>query len=139
MKKDDEVKLPPRGKIEWNLNTIVTLVGFAGGLIAWGATLGTFSADMKSLETKLGTYINERSVSDSRVDEWRKGVDGETRKIDNLSYRVTVVEQNAAQANQSLQELKAVVNGQAADIKVMRVILEQMREAQFQKRAPVGN
>lgn len=35
---------PPAFKWEWNLNTIVVIVGFATGLIAWGGTLAQLKA-----------------------------------------------------------------------------------------------
>ncbi len=138
MNKHEDTVMPPKGKIEWNLNTIVTLVGFAGGLVAWGITLGTFSSEMRAYETRFNTYVNDQRVVASRNEERMRAVESDTKKTDNLAYRVTVVEQNAANTSQAIVELKSIVNSQSTDIKVMREILEQFRETQGFRRRTAG-
>ncbi|MGF7008114.1 hypothetical protein [Aminobacter sp. BE322] len=140
--------LPPKGKIEWNLNTIITLIGFGAGLAAWGTTWGSFTADVRAMDQKFTAWatahegghkdsLAAQKENDGRVDARLGNVENEARKIDNLAYRITVVEQSQATTSQALKELKDAVNGQAADIKVMREILEQMRETQgLQRRLP---
>lgn len=46
------------------------------------------------------------------------------RKYENLAYRITVQEQGSQTLARSVEELKAAVNSQSGDIRVMREILQ---------------
>lgn len=127
--------LPEKGRIEWNLNTIVMLVGFLAGFIAWGATWGTFSTRVELNDKRFDDWTvrheslhRERQAAsvaaDARTDQKISQLDTETRKIENLGYRVTVVEQAGINTSKSIERLQETVNQQSTDIRVMREIIE---------------
>ncbi len=127
--------LPEKGRIEWNLNTIVMLVGFLAGFIAWGATWGTFSTRVELNDKRFEDWTirheglhRERQAqaasNDARTDQRLTQLDIETRKIENLGYRVTVAEQAGITTSKSIERLQETVNQQSTDIRVMREIIE---------------
>lgn len=124
---------PPKMKYEVNLNTIALLltlvvsVGggfyFAGqqtkrldGLDTWverhDQLQATRSADMAAKFADANARITSNQV--------------EARKIDNLAYRTTVLEQGAANTQKSLGDLKEQLGSLSADIRVVREILQRM-------------
>jgi hypothetical protein len=48
------------------------------------------------------------------------------RQYDNLAYRITVQEQGSQTLARSVEELKAAVNSQSADLRVIREILTRL-------------
>lgn len=105
----------PQAKNEVNVNTIIQIVGFlvviAGMGVQWGQT-----------RTDVDVLNREQAVHSSQI----SALQVETSKIENLTYRITVQEQGSASLARSVDELKAAVNGQGADIKVMREILTRL-------------
>ena len=70
----------------------------------------------------------ERSVmvlnADTRLDQRILTLEGESRKIENLAYRMTVAEQSNLNTSKSIERLTDTVNNQSTDIRVMREIIE---------------
>lgn len=55
------------------------------------------------------------------------------RKIDNLTYRVTVTEQSNANITTAIKELQALMSQQAGDLKVMKEILQRVEGGQLRR------
>lgn len=135
------MQLPRKGKLEWNLNTILnllTLVGmFAGGVYIWANTTRDIEDLMKwrlshdeyHKERLAETRAREASFNERLRAEEVRGNDVD-RKIDNLTYRVTVGEQSAVTISTSIRDLQAGQNKQSSDIQVMKEILQRMEAAQ---------
>jgi hypothetical protein len=143
---NDDMQLPRKGKLEWNLNTILnllTLVGMlAGGVYIWANTTRDIEDLMKwrlshedyHKERLAETRAREASVNERLRAEEVRGNDVD-RKIDNLTYRVTVAEQSAVSITSSIKDLQTGFNKQASDIQVVKEILQRM-EANQQGRPP---
>jgi len=138
------MQLPKRDlDFRWNLNTIIQLVTLAvmliGGVAVWVNTRRDVEeliiwkdqheqvhkerlAEVKMIEAAYNERIRAGEVRDNDFD----------RKLDNLSYRVTVTEQSAVSITSSLKELQQVVNKQAGDLQVVREILQRMEAQQKQ-------
>lgn len=113
----------PTVKYEVNLNTILLLVGFAGVTIGWGVIWGNTTSRISALETQVSERNTQQATATATQNVRIDAMDAELRKYDNLAYRVTVQEQGAASLAKSVEELKAAVNSQGADVRVIREIL----------------
>lgn len=129
------MRLPAKGKIEWNLNTVIALCGFAGLFVAWGIAWGEQSTTNKNQDEKIekidrkfteqiSTGSAERKQTDARFDERIRGVETEVRKIDNITYRITVQEQSTATLAKSVEDIKNSITTLASDVRVVREILQ---------------
>lgn len=115
----------PRFRFELNLNTIVVIVGFASGFVAWGYTL----ADIQS-----GRIENKQKIDDisARVSTNEMAL----RRIDLQDLRITNVEKAAADATSTMRSLETTLNGLASDVKVTKEILQRIEAAQKAKYSP---
>lgn len=156
---------PSIGHFEINLNTVIILVGFLVGAVTWGVTWGKQVRDSEAIRSELQTEVKRiddrsalrRSETDTlwrdhmayhkdraqeaaqrsgQVETRLDNLEAETRKIDNLEYRMTVAEQSQVTLVQAVKELQTLVNGQAADIKVMREILQRLDQNFPARRSP---
>lgn len=109
----------PAWKWEWNLNTLVILLGFAGGLIAWGATWERVSANQD---------IHTQSLE--RLDKRVTAVEVSIRQLDNHELRLTSVEKQGAEAATSMRAVENTLNTLSADTRVMREILQRIEASQ---------
>ncbi|WP_377297792.1 hypothetical protein [Rhizobium sp. SGZ-381] len=136
------MQLPKRAaKLEWDLNTAISLITLGsmcvGGLTLWinnnrdVADLAAWRdghealhkerlAEVKGIEASFNERLKAGEVRDNDFD----------RKLDNLTYRVTVAEQSAVSITSSIKDLQAGQNKQAADIQVVKEILQRMEAAQ---------
>lgn len=130
------------------INGMLLILGFAATLISFGSYKSDLEksissnskdiADIVAKQSNLWTQhaelhkerqaeikASEASTAERlRVSETRANeVD---RKIDNLTYRVTVAEQSTANITSSIRELQGLVNKQAGDLQVVREILQRM-------------
>ena len=105
----------PRAKNEVNVNTVITIVGFLVTIAGGGAAWGTAQAN-------IATLTNSQSALDVRV----TAAEGVTSRLVNLEYRVTVAEQANTNLARAVDELRAAVAHQSADIKVVREIVTRM-------------
>jgi len=92
----------------WNLNTFVSVGGFAVTLVAIAVSYGQFVERSKNVET--------------RVD----ALEVQVRKIDTMDYRLTAAEAFGVTASRSLEEMRAAISQQSGDIRVMREILQRL-------------
>lgn len=136
------------------INGVLLVIGFAATFITVGSyktdlekTLSANTKDIAALEARQADLwlkhaelhkerlaevkANDASTNERfRISEQRANeVD---RKIDNLTYRVTVAEQSTANITSSIRELQGLVNKTAGDLQVVREILQRM-EARVKK------
>jgi chromosome segregation ATPase len=136
------MQLPKRSaKLEWNLNTLIQLATL-GGMIVGGVVIWVDKSrdidDIQGWVARHEQYHKERmadlKAGEASVNERLRAVDQKTndadRKIDNLTYRITVAEQSAATITSSIKELQELVNKQAGDLQVVREILQRMEAQQ---------
>jgi hypothetical protein len=109
----------PTWKWEWNLNTLVILLGFGGGLIAWGATWERVNANQ-------GAHAQALDRLDKRV----TAVEATIRQIDTHELRISSVEKQAAEAATSMRAVESTLNALAADMRVTREILQRIEASQ---------
>lgn len=115
MAEEKDMLKAPKVRNEINVNTLVNVIGFlvviAGMGASWGQVTGRLD-EHDRVVTRHGAQI--------------ENLRGEVGKIENLTYRVTVTEQAQSELARSVEELKALVNGQAADLRVIREILSRV-------------
>ena len=116
----------PTWKWEWNLNTLVVLVGFASGFVAWGWTLN---------ELQSGRTTNAANID--RLDARLSALEVQSRRIDNHELRIANVEKQATDAATAMRAVEATLNALTTDVKVVREILQRL-EAGQNGRAPPG-
>lgn len=102
----------PKAKYEVNVNTVIQVVTFLVMIAGGGAVWGQMGQRMDQTEAR-------QTAQGVRIDQLAE----RAQQLDNLAYRVTVQEQSQTQLSRSVEELKALVNGQGTDIRVIREIL----------------
>ena len=112
---------PPAWKWEWNLNTLVILMGFAAGIAAWGATWN---------EIKSRTTNNSASID--RLDKRLTAVEVSIRTLDTQELRLTAVEKQASDASVSMRSLETTLNSLGTDIRVVKEILQRLENGRSQ-------
>lgn len=112
------MELPRRAqKLEWNLNTIIQLITLAGMIIG-----------MVTIWVNKGRDIEDLQKWRVGIEERLKPIDTEVRKLDNITYRVTVLEQTNATITSGMKDLQTLINQQSGDLKVMREILQRLED-----------
>ncbi|MCF1481647.1 MULTISPECIES: hypothetical protein [Rhizobium/Agrobacterium group] len=126
---DEPAEKPPKYNINtWiNLTTLVSII--AGGGYAWAQT----NSDIDELKRWRVAVEGRLGNADGKIEERFKVNEVELRKLDNLSYRVTVAEQSATSISQAIKELQITASGQSGDLRVMREILQRIEAAQKQR------
>ncbi|MDW9668050.1 hypothetical protein [Sinorhizobium meliloti] len=109
----------PKWRFEYNLNTLVILFGFAGGLVAWGATWERVNANQDSLANSI-----------DRLDKRLTAAEVSLRQIDNHELRISAVEKQAAEAATSMKAVENTLNSLSIDTRVMREILQRIEASQ---------
>nr|WP_105382444.1 hypothetical protein [Neorhizobium alkalisoli] len=105
----------PAWKWEWNLNTVVILCGFAGGIAAWGATWNDVQRRSE-----------DNSLSIERLDKRLTAVEGSMRVLDIQELRLSTVEKQASDASVSMRSLETTLNSLGTDIRVVKEILQRL-------------
>ncbi|UXS23091.1 hypothetical protein [Agrobacterium tumefaciens] len=127
----------PKVKYELNMTTAVVTIGLCATFAGWGVVWGSLTTRIENGETRVNGWITSHeqlhkdrlvavTATETRTDQRIQVIEAEQRKIDNLSYRLTVQEQGAATLSKNVEELKAAVQGQSADLRVIREILTRM-------------
>ena len=136
-----DMRGPTIGRFEINLNTVLQLISIlgvlAGGIYVWTNT----TRDIEELQRwRAGheQYHKERlaevKITEGRNEERFRAIEGEVRKIDNLTYRIAAAEQTTATTAASIKDLQTLVSAQSGDIKVIREILQRLEA--IQRRSP---
>lgn len=132
------MEIPKRAaKLEWNLNTVINLATLisliGGGGWIWANTTRDIE-ELQEWRTSHDQYHKERMVEvsalNARNEERFRGIEGEIRKIDNLTYRVAQTEQSTSTTATAIKELQSVLSQQSGDLKVVREILQRIEAAQ---------
>lgn len=135
---DEAMELPKRAaRLEWNLNTIIQgvtlLVMGIGGVTIWvekSRDIEELQSWRMSVEQSQKDRLAELRERDGRADERFRVLEGEVRKIDNLTYRVTITEQSTATITTAIKDLQSLLNQQSGDLKVVREILQRIEASQ---------
>lgn len=113
--------------------TIAALFGIIVVVGGWVFTTGGTVSEFKTWIANHEQLHKDRQVAVSteqaRTDQRLLFLEGEARKMENMAYRLTVLEQGTATLGKSVEELKTAVNSQAADIRVMLEIVRRMDPA----------
>lgn len=77
-------------------------------------------------------YHREKAIENNgaftRIDGRISTLEAVPPKVDQIGYRVTVVEQQAVNTSQAIKELQTAVNSQGADLRIVLEILRRMDE-----------
>lgn len=127
---------PSKNFAEYNLNTIVTILGFlstfALGVTAWNKATSSIE-DLQdwrlSLEQNRKDTISEFKRDLGNVSTRVDGNEKALLKMDNIQYRLTVAEQNTATTSQSIRDLQESLNDINGDVRVIREILTRIDSA----------
>ncbi|KSV79017.1 hypothetical protein N182_18670 [Sinorhizobium sp. GL2] len=135
------MELPKRAqKLEWNLNTIiqlVTLIGMCAGGVAIWVNKGRDIEELQNWKAGHELLHKERLVEvkaiEARNEERFRSLESEVRKIDNLSYRLTVTEQTSSSTAGAIKDLQGLLSQQAGDLKVIKEILQRVEGGQLRR------
>lgn len=135
------MELPKRAqKLEWNLNTIiqlVTLIGMCAGGVAIWVNKGRDIEELQNWKAGHELLHKERLVEvkaiEARNEERFRLLESEVRKIDNLSYRLTVTEQSSTSTAAAIKDLQSLVSQQSGDLKVIKEILQRVEGGQLRR------
>lgn len=116
---DDMMVSTPAFKWEWNLNTIVVLIGFAAGFVAWGYALN----DLWTGRVMAADGIRRLDVRVDRMAE-------ELRAIPNHELRITANERAITQGIGDMRSVTDTANELKSDVRVIREIVERIEGAQ---------
>lgn len=108
--------VPRRGAFEFNLNTVVVIVGFA---FTWGVTY-------QALES--GRDANAAAIK--RLEERIGAVETTGRILDNHELRISNVETSSRDAASALRAVETSINALASDMRLTREILERLERRQ---------
>jgi hypothetical protein len=110
------VRLPRMGVFEINLNTIVVLVGFGAGLIAWGYALS---------EIRNGRMINAGDIArlGPIVTANQTANVAEERQLDNHELRITAIEKQMSDSAGTMKDIQSTLNDLASDMRVTKEIV----------------
>jgi hypothetical protein len=128
LQKDDDTMVAvsaPAWKWEWNINTLVILLGFIAGIAAWGATWQRVTS---SADTNRGSI--------DRLDTRLTAIELLSRRFDNHELRIGNLERQATDATSALRAVEATLNGLTGDVKVVREILQRIEAGQSVRRPP---
>ncbi|RVL05157.1 hypothetical protein CN151_10550 [Sinorhizobium meliloti] len=136
MVEDETMELPKRAaRLEWNLNTIIQVITLVvmgiGGVTIWvekSRDIEELQSWRTALEQSQKDRLAEFRERDGRAEERFRGLENEVRKIDNLTYRVTITEQSTATITTAIKDLQSVINQQSGDLKVVREILQRLED-----------
>lgn len=123
MAEEKDMLKAPKVRNEINVNTLVNVLGFLIVIAGMGASWG-------QLTGRLDEYDRVATRHGAQIENLRS----EIGKIDNLAYRVTVVEQSQSELARSVKELKDLVNGQGTELRVIREVLNRVENKLDERR-----
>ena len=126
MSEDRTVKIPPKGKIEWNLNTILQLAQIISLVVVGTSVWVNLTRDISELQAW-------RKETTKDIDNLKDVVRAVSNKNEALAYRVTNTEQQVTSISQTLKEIQTAVGQQAGDMRVVREILQRLEATQRQR------
>jgi hypothetical protein len=117
--REDNQMAAPAWKWEWNLNTLVVLIGFASGFVAWGYTLADIKAGRTTNQENIAVLTTRVAANETTL-----------RRIDNHELRITNMEKAATDAADTMKSLDKTLNDLASDMRVTKEILQCIEAAQ---------
>ncbi|PDT47434.1 hypothetical protein CO661_11865 [Sinorhizobium fredii] len=108
----------PAWKWEWNLNTVVILVGFVGAIMTWGAS-------WERLNSNQGSHANALDRLDKRI----AAAEASLRQLDNHELRLAAGEKQAAEAAMSMRAVENTLNSLSSDMRLVREILQRLEDS----------
>ncbi|MBD9640725.1 hypothetical protein IB277_30990 [Ensifer sp. ENS07] len=108
----------PVWKWEWNLNTLVILLGFISGIAAWGMTWERLTANQQ---------VHAENID--KLDKRVTTLEASMRLLDNHELRITGVEKQAAEAATSMRAVENTLNNLSSDMRLVREILQRLEES----------
>lgn len=138
------MKMPEKGKIEWNLNTLLLIGGIVTGIASTVASGTYFASQLANNDKETKDWqqrheqlhrdrLQQTTAENTRIDQRLAQAEARLQKMDNIEYRITVAEQAGLNTAKSIERLTDTVNGQSADIRVMREIIERQFGTSFQR------
>lgn len=115
----------PAFKFEWNLNTVVTLVGFAMGFIAWGYTL----ADLRQ-----GRQVNAENIG--RIEMRVERLEDNSHLMTNHELRITNLEKHALETTGEIRAANSTLDTLSSDVRLVTEILRRIELAQKTRDPP---
>lgn len=110
--------IPPIER-KWNINTLISVAGF---MILLAGMLWTTAQRDRDLTTAVQELAEFKVATDGRL----SALEGVSRQIDNLTFRLGAAESTNASISKSLSDLQAAVSQQSGDIRVVREILQRI-------------
>ena len=103
-----------------NFNTIILMVGFlfTTGVII-GGMIWTYAQTTGRVDQTESAFRDYRAQNDARI----AGMENVTRQIDNLTYRMSTVENSTSTFARALEDLRAEMSQQSGDMRVIKEIL----------------
>ena len=98
----------PTFEWKWNLNTLVVLLGFAGGLIAWGYQWNEVQSGLVFLRT-----LEQRVAK----------IESDNRRLDTMELRISANERAVTSISAGLAGINSTLADVKADARVVREIL----------------
>lgn len=129
---------------EWNLNTVVQLIGLALILLGGGYWLNDQERDIRALNDWRLEHEAEgkerRGANEAAVSRLGAMVSGLDERLDTaeaasvrLSDRVSATEARSAEFATNLRELQRAINEQGSDLRYIRTWIEDQRDEQRQE------
>lgn len=115
----------PVWKWEWNLNTVVILLGFISGIAAWGMTWERLTANQQ---------VHAENID--KLDKRVTSLESMTRIIDAHELRLAIVEKRAADTGEAMRAIETAVSGLGSDIRVVREILTRLENRSSSRSLP---
>lgn len=114
----DEMHIPPIKK-DWNINTVISGVGFVITLATMAIGYGQFTERMEQGQREFAAY---KLTTDTRI----IALEGLGRQMDSLGFRMSAAETTNSAIARGLDELQSAVATQSGDLRVVREILQRI-------------
>jgi hypothetical protein len=130
-----------RGKWEWNLHTIVQIVGlailFSTGVGAWRDLQNGQNhleewreEHERSVQTLIAQEAAALAALTARADNAVTAIRDLSGQVDRNGYRVAALEAKSPVVDETLKELQRTLADQSGDLKVIREILQRIEKGQ---------
>lgn len=129
----------PTFKYEFNLTTIVAVVGLVGTVVSMTNQFSRMGSRVEVLEVSAANWraehmnfhrdrATEVASNNARLDERLRAVEGSIKTIDNMSYRLTVQEQGTTSLSAAVAELRQTITNVTGDIRLIREIVTRIED-----------
>lgn len=141
MAENTNMQISRAPKMEWNLNTIISLFTLASMVVGGVAIWIDKSRDIEELQDWRQSHeqlhkerLVEVKTIEARADERFKSLESDVRRLsaksENLDYRLTSSEQAVGSLVQTTKEIQQAVSAQSGDLREIKVIVQRMEKGQ---------